>query len=155
MTKKRDRDSEAKEKGKLYADEERCAPESDVKEGDTVLLRQERKHKLTPTFRLEPYRVLDKPGNSVVVESLDGVQYKRNSIHVKRSNAPECEMSLTPPISNSSTERQAQASVNESDEHSGETMLESAVEPDSIKDTACRPVRSRTLPTRFKDFVIS
>ena len=33
----RDRDSEAKEKGKLYADEKRCARESDVKEGDTVL----------------------------------------------------------------------------------------------------------------------
>ena len=47
----RDRDNEAKEKGKLYADEKRCARESDVKEGDTVLLRQERKNKLTPTFR--------------------------------------------------------------------------------------------------------
>jgi len=50
----RDRDNEAKEKGKLYADEKRCARESDVKEGDTVLLRQERKNKLTPTFRPEP-----------------------------------------------------------------------------------------------------
>ena len=161
----RDRDSEAKEKGKLYADEKRCARESDLKEGDTVLLRQERKHKLTPTFRPEPYRVLDKSGNSVVVESPDGVQYKRNSTNVKkfleRSNAPECEMSLSPPISNSATERQAQPSVNETDEHSGEThtqtVLGSAAEPDSVKDTAtaCRPIRSRTLPARFKDFVMS
>ena len=121
----RDRDSEAKEKGKLYADEKRCARESDVKEGDKVLLRQDRKNKLTPTFRPEPYHVLDKTGNSVVVESPDGVQYKRNSTHVKkfleRSNALECEMSLSPPISNSSTEHQTQPSVNESDEHSGET----------------------------------
>ena len=93
----RDRDNETKEKGKLYADEKRCARKSDVTEGDTVLLRQERKNKLTPTFRPEPYRVLDKSGNSVVVESPDGVQYKRNSTHVKkfleRSNAPECETS--------------------------------------------------------------
>ena len=161
----RDRDSEAKEKGKLYADEKRCARESDWKEGDTVLSRQERKHKLPPTFRPEPYCVLDKSGNSVVVESPDGVQYKRNSTHVKkfleRSNAPECEMSLSPPISNSSTERQAQPSVNENDEHSGEThtqtVLGSAAEPDSVKDTAtaCRPIRSRTLPAWFKDFVMS
>ena len=71
----RDRDNEAKEKGKLYADEKCCARESDVKEGDK---RQERKNKLTATFRPEPYRVLDKSGNSVVVESPDGVQYKRN-----------------------------------------------------------------------------
>lgn len=159
----RDRDSEAKEKGKLYADEKRCARESDVKEGDMVLLRQEQRNKLTPTFRPEPYRVLDKLGNRVVVESPDGVQYKRNSTHVKkflgRSNAPECEMSLSPPILNSSTEHQTQPSVNESDEHSGEThtqtVVGSAAEPDSIKDTTSRPIRSRTLPTRFKDFVMS
>ena len=128
----RDRDNEAKEKGKLYADEKRCARESDVKEGDTVLLGQERKNKLTPTFRPEPYRVLDKSGNSVVVESPDGVQYKRNSTHVKkfleRSNVPECEMSSSPPISNSSNDHQAQRSVNESDEHSGETHTQAVVE---------------------------
>ena len=90
-------------------------------------MRQDRKNKLTPTFRPAPYHVLDKTGNSVVVESPDGVQYKRNSTHVKkfleRSNAPECEMSLSPPISNSFTEHQTQPSVNESAEHSGETQL--------------------------------
>ena len=158
-----DRDSEAKEKGKLYADEKRCARKSDVKEGDTVLLRQEWKHKLTQTCRPEPYCVLDKSGNSVVVESPNGVQYKRDSTHVKKllewSNASECEMSLPPPISNSSTEYQAQPSVNKSDEHSGEThtqtVVGSAAEPNSIKDIACRPIRSRTIPARFKDFVMS
>ena len=31
----------------------------------TLLLRQDWKNKLTPTFRPEPYRVLDKSGNSV------------------------------------------------------------------------------------------
>ena len=154
-----DRDNEAKEKGKLYADEKPCARESDVKEGDKVLLRQDRKNKLTPTFRPEPYHVLDKTGNSVMVESPDSVQYKWNSTHVKkfleRSNAPEYVMSLSPPISNSFTDHQTQPSVNESDEHSGEThtqtVVESVAEPDSIKDTACRPIRSRTLPARFKD----
>ena len=60
-----DRDNETKEKGKLYADEKLCACKSDVKEGDMVLLRKERKNKLTPTFRPEPY---------CVVESPDGVQ---------------------------------------------------------------------------------
>ena len=52
----RDRDSGAKEKEKLYMDDKRCARESVVKEGGTVLLRQEWKNKLTPTFRPEPYR---------------------------------------------------------------------------------------------------
>ena len=78
-----------------------------------------------------------------MVESPDGVQYKRISTYVKKflegSNAHECEMSLSPPISNSSTEHQTQPSVNKSDEHSGEThtqtVVESSAEPDSIKDT--------------------
>ena len=68
-------------------------------------------------------------------------------------------MPLSHPISNSSTEHEAQPSVNESDEHPREThkqtVVVSAAEPDSIKDTACRPIRSRTLPARFKDFVMS
>ena len=46
---------------------------------------------------------------------------------------------ITAPILNSSTEHPAQPSVNESDEHSGEThtqtVVGSAAEPDSIKDT--------------------
>ena len=47
----RDRDSEAKEKGKLYADEKRCARESDVKEGDSVLLRQDPKKQVDANFQ--------------------------------------------------------------------------------------------------------
>ena len=97
-----------------------------------------------------------------MVESPDGVQYKRNSTQVEKfldqSNVPECKMPSSPPISNSSNDHQAQRSVNESDEHSGEThtqaAVESAAETDSIKDTVSRPIRSRTLPARFKDFVM-
>ena len=39
---------------------------------------------MTPTFRPAPFRVLEKTGNSVVVDSPEGVQYKRNSTHVKK-----------------------------------------------------------------------
>ncbi|KAL9956352.1 hypothetical protein ACROYT_G037817 [Oculina patagonica] len=68
-----DRDSETKEKGKLYADEKGRARESDEKQGDMVLLKQERKTKLNDIGK-EPYLVLDKTGNSVAVESADGVR---------------------------------------------------------------------------------
>ena len=80
-----DRDKEAKERGKLYADEKHGARESDVKEGDRVLLKQEQTNKLTPTFRPESFRLLEKTENGVVFESCEGVQYKRNSTHVKKS----------------------------------------------------------------------
>ena len=42
--------------------------------GDEVLVKQERKNKLSTPFALEPYDVATKTGNSVVVESPDGVQ---------------------------------------------------------------------------------
>ena len=80
----RDIDKEAKERGKLYADEKSGARESDEKEGDRILLKQEQTNKLTPTLRPAPFRVLEKTGNSVVADSPEGVQYKRNSTHVKK-----------------------------------------------------------------------
>ena len=46
----RDRDSERKEKGKVYADCKRNAQESKIQEGDKVLLRQEKENKLSTTY---------------------------------------------------------------------------------------------------------
>ena len=54
------RNSEAKEKRKLYAGEKREAPESEVKEGDRVLLKHEKTNTLKTTFRPEPFPALEK-----------------------------------------------------------------------------------------------
>ena len=79
-----DRDKERKGKGKIYTDDKRNACENDIKAGDKVLLKRKRKDKLTPTFHAEPFRVVSKTGNSVVVEQHDGVQYKRNVTHMRK-----------------------------------------------------------------------
>ena len=80
----------------MYADDKGRACESDVREGDSVLLKPERSDKLTPTFRSQPFLVLDKTRNSVLVESPDGVQYKKNSAHVKKLVCrPNASQSLT------------------------------------------------------------
>ena len=68
----RDRDSERKEKGKMYADCKRNACENDIQKGDKVLLRQERDNKLSTPFKQVPFTVVQKNGNSVLVEA-DGV----------------------------------------------------------------------------------
>ena len=57
----RDRDKESKQKSKIYTDEKRRAKET-IKEGDRVLLRQERENKLTPMFKSQPYEVKSKLG---------------------------------------------------------------------------------------------
>ncbi|CAB4021992.1 Hypothetical predicted protein, partial [Paramuricea clavata] len=98
----RDKDREKKEKMKGYAEKRRNAKESNLSEGDKVLLRQQRTNKWTTAFEIQPYQVIDKHGNSVLVESPQGVQYKRNSTHVKafqeKENGPEeIEMSATVP----------------------------------------------------------
>ena len=76
------RDSERKEKGKMYADCKRNTCENDIQKGDKVLLRQERDNELSTPFKQVPFTVVQNNGNSVLVEA-DGVQYRRNVTHVK------------------------------------------------------------------------
>ena len=63
----RDGDGEMKAKAKEYADKKRNAQESDLAPGEQVLVRQECKNKLSTPFAPEPYDVVTKTGNSVVV----------------------------------------------------------------------------------------
>ena len=81
----RDRDGEMKAKAKRYADKKRSAQESDQAPGDKLLVKQERKNKLSTPFAPEPYDVVTKTGNSVVVESPEGAQLIRNTTHVKNN----------------------------------------------------------------------
>ena len=80
----RDRDGEMKTKTKRYIDKKRNAQESYLAPGDQVLVKQECKNELSTSFASEPYGVMTKTGNSVVVESPDGVQLMRNTTHVKK-----------------------------------------------------------------------
>ncbi|CAG2215581.1 unnamed protein product [Mytilus edulis] len=80
----RDRDSEQKEKGKIYADKRRGACESDIRVDDQVLVRQDRGNKMSTPFVPSPFKVVEKIGNSVLVESDQGVQYRRNVTHLKK-----------------------------------------------------------------------
>ena len=57
---------------KEYADKKRHATTSDITEGDMTLLRQNRENKLSPTFEPEPYRVVEKNGNAVIIENSTG-----------------------------------------------------------------------------------
>ena len=76
----RDRDSEQKSKCKAYADTRRNASYSDVLPGDQVLVQQEKRKKLSTPFNPNPFVVVSKHGNSLVVQSQDGAEYSRNTI---------------------------------------------------------------------------
>lgn len=82
----RDRDQLMKFKSKQYADAARNAKMSEVEQGDLVLMKQDKKNKLTTTFEPHLYKVKNKKGNQVVVSDSDNparVLY-RNTTQVKR-----------------------------------------------------------------------
>ena len=78
-----DRDGETKAKAKLYADKKRHTEYSNLVPGDRVLLKQEKKNKLSTPFAPEPYEVVSRNGNSIIIKSPESVQLKRNTAHVK------------------------------------------------------------------------
>ena len=80
----RDRDWEKKIKAKTYADVRRGAQPNDLQTGDQVLLKKKKSDKLSATFESEPYEIVEKKGNSVVIQSPEKVQYQRNVKEVKK-----------------------------------------------------------------------
>lgn len=84
----RDRDWQKKMDAKIYADIKRNARECDVTTGDTVLVRRKKIDKLTTDFGPDQYNVVERKGNSVVIESPQNVMYKRNVTEVKKFVSP-------------------------------------------------------------------
>ena len=155
----RDRDSERKEKGKVYADCKRNACESEIQEGDKVLLRQEKENKLSTPYKQSPFTVVQKNGNSVLVEA-DGVQYRRNVTHVKKYI--ERDEDIFPATSKSSEITEAQSTTRSSPSHqsrepvsvsSGRPSEDSPAEYRRSDDTTMEQSDSTTLrPSRVKDY---
>ena len=65
-------------KAKLYGDKKRHAECLDLSHGDKVLVEQEKQNKLSTPFAPQPYDVT-KSGNSIIIESPEGVQLMRNT----------------------------------------------------------------------------
>lgn len=83
----RDRDKNMKAKGKEYADGKRNAKASEIKEGDSVLLkRQIIPNKLATKFEQTVFKVVSREGSEVtVMNEATGTTYRRNVAHTKKS----------------------------------------------------------------------
>lgn len=79
----RERDAESKLVSKKHSDAARGAKDSSIQIGDTVLMAQQRKSKMDPTFGEERFKVVARHGAKVVILSRSGVQYTRNLHDVK------------------------------------------------------------------------
>ena len=81
LAKKQDRIH--KTKMKTYADVRNRAKLSDISIGDFMMLKQRRSNKFTTNFNVKPYKVVDRKGNMVIIES-NGKTYMRNVTFVKK-----------------------------------------------------------------------
>lgn len=174
----RDRDNLNKYKNKQYLDSRRRAQNSDLAVGDTVLLKQSVRNKMDTPFYNEPFQLISKDGNSCTVKSPEGLIYKRNSTFLKKYNLrnetenvtspPEI---ITPPknIPFEKGEEETittQYKVNENayDDKSNETgndniddiFLSNYHQATSSNNSNSdgRPVRIKTVPSKYKDFVM-
>ena len=85
----RERDARGKLRQKEYADSKRSAQYSDIAEGDRILLNKSRDNKLSPNFEPEPYVVVEKKGNAVLIEDQEGNTKLRNASHMKKFLQPD------------------------------------------------------------------
>ncbi|CAB3991864.1 Retrovirus-related Pol poly from transposon [Paramuricea clavata] len=84
----RDNEKTRQERNREYANQRRNTRKSDLQVGDYVLVRQEKKNKLTANFNHKPYEVIKKTGSEILAQSKDGHIVKRNVSHFKRINKP-------------------------------------------------------------------
>ena len=77
-----ERDTRAKLRQKEYADRTRGAKQSDIEEGDKVLLKETCENKLAPNYEPEPYIVTRKDGNVVILQDTNGNNKMRNIAHM-------------------------------------------------------------------------
>ena len=128
----RERDKLKKRKMKMRSDKRKNAKKSDLKLGDTVLVKQPKRDKLTTPFNHKPYEITNKKGSMITAERFDH-QITRDTSHFKHVKT-EPEKSPDPVIVE------------------GEEDYDSTALKDSMPELR-RPSRDRRPPSYLKDYV--
>lgn len=145
----RDKDVYSKYRNKLYVDEKRGAVDCDLEPGDSVLLKKAVKDKMDTPYHAEPYTLVQKTGNSCVVESPEGVTLKRNSEFVKKYQEPGTSESDVSDIPETYSEPII-VSADTGDE--GQPSVREPIARKPTEPVLRRSTRVKTVPQRFKDF---
>ena len=125
-------------------------------------MKQNLENKFSTQFKPQPYTVLNKTGNSVLVQSDQGVKYRRNVTHLKKfherknSSAPDiraqqeisADLPLPEPVSEPSLNLTAPA-PNEQN-----SVNEPQIQTDTTKPYNTRSAAERKVQERFKDFMM-
>ena len=82
----RGNETKRKECNREYADQRRNTRKSEIKIGDYVLVKQEKKNKLSVNFNQKPCKVIKRTGVEISAQSNDGHIFTRNISHFKRTD---------------------------------------------------------------------
>ena len=126
----RQHDHHYKRRTKEYADKSQHARPSSIKEGDSVLLKAEKKNKLSSAYDPQPYTVIKKKGPSVILKRGNEPCIMRNVSFVRKLAIPN----------NKEPDQK-----DPTPETSGE---------DQAKSLKGRPLRERRPPKHLKDFIL-
>ena len=148
---------------KMYADKRARAKPSPIREGDTVLLRQEKKNKLSTPFEGIPYTVFQKKGSMVTAErATDGRIVTRNTKDFKScppSTKETTQAALGDKADDAIVAAKPPSTVDVAEQASEMPQPASAVpenvpppHPPSAEERRY-PRRERHRPARFKDYV--
>ena len=148
----------------MYTKCQRNARESEIRDGDKVLLRQKKENKLSKPYKQSPITVIQKNGDNVLVEA-DGVQYRRNLTHEKKYSEPDYDVLPTTNKSTDASEarRATQSLSNQESRESINVSSEKASEGGPLEHTqsdeatmeqrysvTLRPITVKRLPSNFK-----
>ena len=143
----KERDARAKLRQKEHADKTRAAKFSDIEEGDQILLRQTRENKLLPNYEPDPYTVIQKDGNAVILEDANGNNKMRNIAHMKKFVTPEPAAAEGPAVPAQVEESRPNASLPVT------VVQDPPPNPLSGSSVVSRPARSRRPPAWLDEYV--
>ncbi|XP_024891451.1 uncharacterized protein K02A2.6-like [Temnothorax curvispinosus] len=147
----RDRDAWKKLKSKERYDLRNNAKESELKLGDTVLLKTIKRDKLSPEYESVKYEVVDLAGDNVKIKNADEKMFKRNVAHVKKFNR------AGPSESDEDVKiiSEQNVKVKTESESQDDSVVATKSEPSAdLNVTQSRPVRDRKLPNHLKDCIM-
>ncbi|KAK2578228.1 hypothetical protein KPH14_001387 [Odynerus spinipes] len=146
----RERDAWRKEKGKQYYDKVHHVKENTVKPGDQVLVRGQKKNKLSTNFGSEKFTITGREGNTVTLESDNGKEYKRNVSHVQKIvDFDEEEEGVNDDVNVSMEECKNGKVGEECEEGKGRIDMQERMENVNKVE---RPKRNVRIPERYGDY---
>lgn len=150
----RENDAWKKLKGKDYYDRKNRVKENNLGVGDKVLVRAEKKNKLSTEFNPESFEIMERKGNTVTVKSKEGKIYKRNLTQVKKfiDSSSEEEVESDGEENEQSTQRKkgnVEVSAEEGNKINRKVPERGNIEANGEEG---KPKRNRKVPERFGDY---